>query len=156
MRRTLVIIFLLLLIAVPAAAQSGRRTPPAPQPTPAPSPDAERLQLVKSDKPLPPQFVDGERIYVAREVDQRARITSKPAPVYTREARRHKTRGTVVVRAVLAADRTVKHIEVKTGLPDGLSDKAVEAARQLRFMPAIKDGKPVSVWVEVEYRFNIY
>ena len=62
----------------------------------------------------------------------------------------------MILRAILAADETVKHIEVITGLPDGLSERAIEAARQIKFKPAIKDGKPVSVWVEVEYQFQIY
>jgi hypothetical protein len=57
---------------------------------------------------------------------------------------------------VLAADETVKHIEVKTGLPHGLSESAVEVARRIKFKPALKDGKPVSVRVLLEYRFDIY
>jgi protein TonB len=62
----------------------------------------------------------------------------------------------VVLRAILAADETIKHIEVETGLPHGLSDKAIEAAQQIKFKPAKKDGKPVSVWVELEYHFDVY
>jgi protein TonB len=60
------------------------------------------------------------------------------------------------VRAILAADETVKHIEVITGLPNGLSESAIAAARQIKFKPARKDGKPVSVWVEVEYHFQVF
>ena len=105
---------------------------------------------------MPPKVVDGERIYTGPEVDQRLQILKKPEPRYTKEAERHKTQGIVILRAILAADQTVKHIEVMTGLPDGLSGKAIEAARLIRFKPALKDGKPVSSWVELEYRFNIY
>ena len=61
-----------------------------------------------------------------------------------------------MLRAILAADEKVKHIEVITGLPDGLSDRAIEAARQIKFKPARKDGKPVSAWIELEYGFYIY
>jgi len=60
------------------------------------------------------------------------------------------------LRLILAADETVKHIEVIKGLPDGLTDKAIAVAEQIKFKPAKKDGKPVSVWVEVEYHFDIY
>lgn len=114
------------------------------------------LELKKAEKPKPPEVVDGERIYTSPEVDEKARIRTKPAPGYTRDARRRLTRGLVVVRCILAADETVKHIEVVTGLPDGLSEKAIEAARRIKFTPARRDGKPVSVWVLVEYRFNVY
>ena len=138
----------------PALAQSGRKPPPAPKPSPAPSPGL--LQIKKSDRPSLPEVVDGERIYMSKEVDQKARITSKPLPSYTREARRHSTRGTVVLRLILAADQTIKHIEVINGLPDGLSERAIDAARRIKFTPAVKDGKPVSVWIHVEYRFSVY
>lgn len=114
------------------------------------------LELKKSEKPKLPEVVDGERIYFSREVDERARIRNKPNPRYTREAERHSTRGIVVLRCILAADETVKHIEVVSGLPDGLSEKAVEAARRIKFTPAQKDGKAVSIWVLLEYHFNIY
>lgn len=158
MRRTLLILALLPAFVGAIQAQSGRRAPdPKPTPVPVPTPpEPESLQLKKDDKPKPPEVVDGERIYIAREVDERARIRNRPAPGYTREARKHLTRGTVVVRCILSADETVKHIEVLTGLPDGLSEKAIEAARRIKFTPARKDGKPVSVWILLEYRFNIY
>lgn len=119
-------------------------------------PEPGTLPLKKSDKPKPPEIVNGERIYTVREVDERARLRAKPAPGYTREARRHSTQGVVTLRAILAADEKIKHIEVVKGLPDGLSEKAIEAARRIKFTPARKDGKPVSVWVLVEYRFEIY
>jgi protein TonB len=101
-------------------------------------------------------MVDGERIYTSKEVDEKLQILKKPSPGFTREARKHNTRGYVILRAILAADSTVKHIEVITGLPDGLSDKAIEAARQLKFKPAMKDGKPVSAWIELVYRFQVF
>jgi protein TonB len=66
------------------------------------------------------------------------------------------TKGYVILRAILAADETVKHIEIITGLPDGLSQSAIAAARQIKFKPAMKDGKPVSVWIELEYQFQIF
>jgi TonB family protein len=155
MRQTLLLLFVFLL-TVPALAQSGRKAP-APKPTPARSPpEPGVLQLKKSSKPSLPEFFDGERIYTSKQVDQKARIIAKPTPGYTREARRHSTRGLVILRAILGADQIVKQIEVITGLPDGLSERAIDAARRIRFSPAMKDGKPVSVWVEIEYRFNIY
>ncbi|HEV2905618.1 MAG TPA: energy transducer TonB, partial [Pyrinomonadaceae bacterium] len=61
-----------------------------------------------------------------------------------------------VLRAILSADGAVEHIEVLTGLPDGLSQMAIEAARLIKFKPAMKDGKPVSAWVEVKYHFQVY
>jgi hypothetical protein len=42
------------------------------------------------------------------------------------------------------------------GLPYGLTEKAIAAARQIRFDPATKDGHKVSMWMKLEYNFNLY
>ena len=60
------------------------------------------------------------------------------------------------MRLILSADETGKHIQFVKGLPDGLTEKAMEVAQRIKFKPAKKDGKPVSVWVEVEYGFYVY
>jgi len=41
-------------------------------------------------------------------------------------------------------------------LKDGMTEAAIEAARNIRFFPAEKDGKPVSQWMTLEYNFNLY
>ena len=61
-----------------------------------------------------------------------------------------------MLRAVFAADGKVKHISVIAGLPDGLTERAIVAARGIKFVPAKKDGRPVSMWMQLEYNFNLY
>lgn len=141
------------MLVVPASPQSGRRPPP-PKPAPAPS-EPGLLELKKSSKPSLPEFFDGERIYTSKETDEKAKILKKPIPRYPGQSRRQ-TRGYVILRAILAADETVKHIEVITGVPNGFTESSIAAARQIKFKPAMKDGKPVSVWVELEYTYQIY
>lgn len=97
-----------------------------------------------------------ERIYTAKEVTLKAVIRKQPNPSYTKKAEQNNVEGTVVLRAVLAANKKVSCIEVIKGLPDGLTEKAVEAAKKIKFDPAVKDGKPVSQWAWVEYNFNVY
>jgi len=41
-------------------------------------------------------------------------------------------------------------------LPFGLTEQAIAAARQIKFVPAVKDGRPVSVFMQLEYNFNLY
>ena len=36
----------------------------------------------------------------------------------------------------------------------GLTERAIEAAKRIKFTPAMKDGKPVSVWMQLEYNFS--
>jgi TonB family protein len=81
---------------------------------------------------------------------------SKPEPLMTEAAKRNNTVGTVVLRAVLAASGEVTNISVVKGLPDGLSESAVEAARRIKFQPAMKDGRIVSQHIQMEYNFNNY
>jgi len=38
----------------------------------------------------------------------------------------------------------------------GLDEKAIEAVKVWRFEPAMKDGKPVAVQVNVEVTFRLY
>jgi hypothetical protein len=47
-------------------------------------------------------------------------------------------------------------INVISGLPDGLTENAIEAAKKTRFAPAMKDGRPISVRGILEFPFNLY
>jgi TonB family protein len=100
--------------------------------------------------------IDYTRPFKADAVTQRAIITFKPEPGFTEEARRNNVTGTVRLRAVLSASGEVTGVSVVKGLPDGLTEKAIAAARQIRFRPAQKDGRTVSQYVVLEYNFNIY
>lgn len=82
-------------------------------------------------------------------------IYDRPKAVYTDEARNEGIEGTVVLQAVFNADGSITNIRVIRGLPHGLTDNAVEAARKLRFYPAKKDGQTVSVRGSIEYTFNL-
>jgi TonB family protein len=100
--------------------------------------------------------VDYTHPFRQNEVTQRALITFKPEPGFTEEARRNNVTGLVRLRAILSASGEVTGISVVKGLPDGLTEKAISAARQIRFRPAQKDGRTVSQYVVLEYNFNIY
>jgi TonB family protein len=92
----------------------------------------------------------------SREVTRKAVIVWKPAPRYTEEARRSRSKGTVVIKAILASNGQVTNIRPLNELKDGLTESAIEAARSMRFFPAEKDGKPVSQSVQLEYNFDVY
>src|SRR5688572_24290843 len=97
-----------------------------------------------------------DNIYQPAEVTVKAKITRKTEPRYTEEARRNGTSGTIIVRMVLRASGEVTDIVVLKGLPHGLNDSAVRAAQEMRFEPAIKDGRKVSQYVSLEYGFRIH
>jgi TonB family protein len=106
-------------------------------------------------KKIKSQSLNLDRAFVARDVSKKAIVVSKPDPTYTIDARRNALAGKVVIRAVLAANGDVVDIRVLQGLPLGLSDSAMDAAKQIRFIPALKDGQYVSMTIELEYEFNL-
>ena len=94
--------------------------------------------------------------FTNREVEQRARLLSKPEPHYTEEARRNQISGTVMLRVVFSSSGEVVQINALRTLPFGLTERAIVAARQIKFVPAMKGGRPVSVHMQLEYNFNLY
>ncbi len=83
-------------------------------------------------------------------------IDSKPIPGYTDAARRENIEGMVKLRVEFRADGTVGEIGVIEGLPAGLTEKAIDAAKKIKFEPAEVDGVPVPSTKLIEYTFAIY
>ena len=79
-----------------------------------------------------------------------------PEPEYSEEARKAKYQGTCVLWLIVDRDGKTRDIRVGRALGLGLDEKAIEAVKQWKFEPAIKDGKPVSVQVNVEVSFRLY
>jgi TonB family protein len=164
---------LVCLCAGAAAAQAGRRSTETPKATYPVPPTAEQsvsttkieqdaqnakvYQCLDDDATLDPTraAAASEEIFSPKDVDTKAKILSKPQPLYTREARRNGTGGRVALRALLSASAKVTSVEVVRDLPDGLTESAVKAACGIHFQPAMKDGREVSQYVTVEYGFMI-
>jgi TonB family protein len=98
--------------------------------------------------------LDVGEIYKGPDVDSKVVIHSKPEPIYRDEARIDRARGRVVLRCIFTSRGTVANIFVIKGLPGGLTESAIEAARKIKFTPAVKDGHPVAMWMQLEYNFN--
>ncbi|MFN2510490.1 MAG: energy transducer TonB [Pyrinomonadaceae bacterium] len=97
-----------------------------------------------SDKPE-------EKVYSQKDVDTRVVLKSKPEPKYTIEACRKGIVGFVLLQAIFAASGNVTNIEVLEGLPGGLTESAEKSARKIKFKPAMKDGRRVSISIKLEY-----
>ena len=99
---------------------------------------------------------DPDRVFTSPQVTERARVLSKPEPQYTEEARRADITGAVVLRVVFSKSGEVTNIRTIKPLPFGLTEKAIAAARLIRFVPAKRNGQPVSMYMQLEYNFNLY
>jgi TonB family protein len=93
-------------------------------------------------------------VFGSSEVQTKAKLLDAPAADYPDEARAAKESGEVRLRLVLAADGTVKNIFPMKGLPHGLTEAAMNAARRIKFTPAIREGKPVSQFETLSYEFR--
>jgi len=80
----------------------------------------------------------------------------KPEPEYSEEARKAKYQGTVVLYVEVDPTGKPKNLKVVRSLGLGLDEKAIEAVRNWKFSPAMKDGKPVAVQINVEVNFRLY
>jgi TonB family protein len=99
---------------------------------------------------------DVDRVFKPVEVTSRARVISKPEPQYTEEARKAGTSGTVVLSVVFSRTGQVTNIRAMQTLCCGLTEKAIAAARSIRFIPAMRNGQVVSTYMQLEYNFNLY
>lgn len=97
-----------------------------------------------------------QSVFASQDVTTKARVLSKPEPQYTADALANQVTGTVILRGIFAADGTVTHFLIVRGLPFGLTEQSVRAARRIKFVPATKDGRPVSIFIQLEYNFNVF
>lgn len=84
------------------------------------------------------------------------KIISKPRPGYTDAARVNNIQGTVILKVTFNANGTIGGVSVVKGLPNGLTEQAIAAAKGIRFEPAKKGGSPYAVNKNVEYSFTIF
>lgn len=85
------------------------------------------------------------------------RVLREVKPAYTADAMRAKIQGTAVLDCVVTAEGTVGECQIVRSLDSsfGLDQKAVEAARQWRFVPGKRLGQPVPVLVTIELTFTL-
>jgi protein TonB len=77
-------------------------------------------------------------------------------PVYPPRAVELNQQGEVLVRVRLDPEGTA--VEVVLHRPSGhqmLDRAAIAAVRSWHFLPATRDGRPVSAWVEIPVRFHL-
>lgn len=93
---------------------------------------------------------------IKKGVTQGLKILSKPRPGYTDAARQNNIQGTVILRVTFLASGQVGSVSVVKGLPNGLSEQAIAAAKRISFEPAKTNGIGQSVTRQIEYSFSIY
>jgi TonB family protein len=88
-------------------------------------------------------------------VDRKPIPLNSPRAHYTELARENGVTGTVTLRVLVGSDGEVKATRLARGLPDFLTESAIDAAYKIKFNPAVKGGQPVQYWQAVVIDFNL-
>jgi TonB family protein len=85
---------------------------------------------------------------------------SKVQPVYPEAAMAERAEAKVILHAIIRRDGTVGDLQVlRSQSPEGLRDafgtSAIEAVRQWRYEPALRDGEPVDVYFTIVVEFSM-
>lgn len=91
-----------------------------------------------------------------RESNEPLTILSKPRAPYTAEARKNQVQGVISLRIEFKKNSEIGKVKVIQGLPYGLTEQAIIAAKQIKFLPQREKGKNVSVSKILQFTFNIY
>jgi periplasmic protein TonB len=85
------------------------------------------------------------------------RVLEEKKPSYTADAMRAKVQGAVWLECIVMEDGTVGHVRVTRSLDSvfGLDQEAIKAARLWKFVPGMREGKPVPVLITIELTFTL-
>jgi periplasmic protein TonB len=85
------------------------------------------------------------------------RLLREVKPQYTAQAMRAKIQGEVLLECIVQPDGSIGNIRVVRSLDSafGLDQEAIKAARQWRFQPGTKEGRPVPVLVTIAIAFTL-
>ena len=81
-------------------------------------------------------------------------VLRRVAAVSNEEARAARAAGSVIVEVLIDRGGFVREATVVKPMGHGLSEAALEAARQWTFAPSLHEGVPVEVSYDVTFDFN--
>jgi TonB family protein len=77
-------------------------------------------------------------------------------PDFSEKARRDRIQGICTIQVIVDTDGLPREPMVTKPLGYGLDEKAIAAVKRYRFQPAIKDGQPVAVILDIQINFRLY
>lgn len=151
--------------SLPAPAAPASPTAPASSPSPAPvaTPAAAAPLPPASIGPASPTSLPSVPLgidttwYQARQVDSHPKAMGRIEPVYPEEARRGNVEGSLKLMVKIDDLGRVLSAEVVEARPPGIFDRAaLDAFRDARFQPAMKDGRPVryQAYMRVDFKLE--
>jgi TonB family protein len=96
---------------------------------------------------------DPNPLVLKMDRETRPTILHREKAKYTSMARDHNIQGTVALSIVFSVHGKITGVRIIQDLPYGLTAQALIAMQKIKFQPAMKDGKPVSVRGMLEFIF---
>lgn len=96
----------------------------------------------------------GEGIFSLSELDQQPRAIFQATPIYPIEMRQKKQPGEVYLLFVVDAQGRVQNPRVEKSSDSAFEKPALEAVRQWKFEPAIRNGRKVATKLRIPIRFS--
>ena len=125
----------------PSATRTATATPVPPTPTRTWTPS-------RTPTPTPVPFVQPSQLDVAPKPIQMI------MPVYPERALHDRVRGLVVLRVTVSETGIPTDVSVQKPGREGLTEAAIEAAKQWRFEPGRKGGRAVRTYATVQFPFE--
>jgi TonB family protein len=115
---------------------------------------ASGLALASGDTPSGPPSDSGAAPPVPTNDITPPEKTSDVHPSYPPEAKEAGREGRVVLKIIVKKDGSVQYVKTLKSMPE-FDSAAIEAVRQWKYKPAMKDGEPVAVYVTVTVNFKL-
>jgi protein TonB len=93
-------------------------------------------------------------VFALPDLDQKPRPIFQAEPVYPFELRQKKIEGTVYVQFIVDREGRVVEPRIEKSTHSAFDKPALDAVRQWRFEPAVRDGRPVQARLRVPIRFR--
>jgi TonB family protein len=84
------------------------------------------------------------------------RALSTPDPKYPRQEQKAGAQGMVILWLIVDANGHPQNIKVARSLSADFDKSAIECVQKWRFSPAVRDGNPLPVQINVEVNFRLY
>jgi TonB family protein len=98
---------------------------------------------------------EGETVYEPGNGADLPKVVKWVRAQYTADSMRRRVKGAVLLQCVVNREGMPTRVEVIQHLDDDIDKEAVHALQQWRFEPRTKDGKPVSVRIQVKMAFTM-
>jgi TonB family protein len=95
-------------------------------------------------------------IYRQTNVDRQAKLLTALEPDSNEFAQANGVAGMALYHTIIGADGKPEEIVVARPIGFGLDENAANTIRKASFQPAMKDGKPVPVMIDLVVQFRIY